>query len=372
MKLVKKYFSSILILILAISLTGCMPPEFTKEHAKELAREHQGDATQWFAANRPDAKIGKKCTSVDDGVNLYSLIKGTYKESGKTHNYIYNYDDGVMYLDENYAEACDLITQLTCERMGLVQERSTFHFEGLDIPAVSQNDEPDAYYPAQSSITANSKKVLPADFGAQQFAEAAVDGNTAFEYSIWNYGEVIPAFDPSVFEKFPNLMSIDYFAPVQLEGGGQYSSIWYDATWKCDRYCYLEKASEDMYVGYTYMVDDRGAVSADVSGEESICEMPGQEFSYSEKGDGEIELTIPEDADILIFSTKKRKFTQHFVNSAGKNVTENLVTMQTRDCPGMKGHIIYGACLVVPEQELYGYSLPGKPFVKGHYLITMK
>lgn len=171
-------------------LTGCLPPDFSKEYAKKQAQEHYQDAKDWFDKNRPDAKLGSKCTSLDDGQNLYAAVCGTYSVKGNHFQYIYDFANQGMYLEEDYSEVCKEIEEEMSEALKLPKECGTFHSEGITIEGQCANDNPDAIIKAGTPLTVYGKKLLPAGVEAADFAKETLLGNTTMELfpiiSPWN------------------------------------------------------------------------------------------------------------------------------------------------------------------------------------------
>ena len=76
-----------LMLLGALCLTACIPPGYTREACRNLAKEHSKDAVNWFAQNMPDAEI-KSTGYYTDSQNLYMAIAGEYETEEGVFEYL--------------------------------------------------------------------------------------------------------------------------------------------------------------------------------------------------------------------------------------------------------------------------------------------
>ena len=82
------------LLVTAFVISGCFPPNYSKEQAKKIVSEHKHEALAWFSKNMPAAKPDSDCEAYATELNLLGAIKGSYKVNGKSYDY-------VVFVDEN-------------------------------------------------------------------------------------------------------------------------------------------------------------------------------------------------------------------------------------------------------------------------------
>ncbi len=353
----KKLFATLLAVVSLSLLAGCLPPEFTKENAKKLAKEHYSEAVEWFAQNYPEAKVSENCSSVDDGRNLYSAVKGSYKANGETYHYIYSYFENAMYLDEDYAAVCGKVQELVCDEQGISVECSKFLFQGIPVYVSYMNDNPSygveettADQESQSTESAKTyhkvEGYLPAQIDVLEYAKQTLRGETELPFAIYFYVDEIPKMDPQIFESYPNMTFVEYSRPVDMEFDGVYSSIWYETDWKIDNYYHTEKIEDDFYAGFVVGIDSRKADmdTFDLS------------FSYEDQGNGEFLLHIPEKASPIFYTKNRTQIAQIYVDGNGKTGETNLSEMESSACPGYADCRKYAGLFVVRNLQYKGYK----------------
>ena len=60
----RRVYSLILMVALLVTasvISGCFPPNYSKEQAKKIVSEHKHEALAWFSKNMPAAKPDSDC-----------------------------------------------------------------------------------------------------------------------------------------------------------------------------------------------------------------------------------------------------------------------------------------------------------------------
>lgn len=89
----------------AFILSGCVPPNYTKEHEEECLKAHYSEAVDWFSEKMPEAKVSEEAKCYSSHPDLYQLIEGKYEKGGQKYTFLYDYGNNKMYTSENYKKA---------------------------------------------------------------------------------------------------------------------------------------------------------------------------------------------------------------------------------------------------------------------------
>mgnify|MGYP003296764774 CR=1 FL=1 len=130
MKRVISFTLMLTILATAFLISGCLPPNYTKEKAKEIAKANQKEALAWFAANMPDAKPDSDCVAYEMGTDLLGAVKGSYKRNGRSNGYVYEYTNKKMYIGEGYDETCKIVQDKVLKDFGYTKQEAEINFHG--------------------------------------------------------------------------------------------------------------------------------------------------------------------------------------------------------------------------------------------------
>ena len=64
-------------IFMACIFSGCVPPNYTEEHAEECLKAHYSEAVDWFSEKMPEAKVSEKAKCNTSQSDLNQLIEGT-------------------------------------------------------------------------------------------------------------------------------------------------------------------------------------------------------------------------------------------------------------------------------------------------------
>ena len=92
MKRIYSFIIMVALLITAFAISGCFPPNYSKEQAKKIVSEHKHEAFAWFSKNMPAAKPDSECEAYVTGLDLFGAIKGSYKVNGKSYDFVFDYN----------------------------------------------------------------------------------------------------------------------------------------------------------------------------------------------------------------------------------------------------------------------------------------
>lgn len=328
MKTQKKILLLLLSVTLAMTLSGCTPPNYTRAKKKEVTKEHAAEAEAWFSAHMPEAKA-EKGKAVADAVDLYAAITGTYKKDGKTYYYVYDYTGDRMYSDELFDEVSGLVTEKIREEASLSEETSVIHCLGHDFPLSYENDswnersipcDEDGNPLKPEEITGSRREMMvPLDEAPESFAEKVLAGEVSFQVAADCYVEEFPEYDPAVFEKYDaNFVGIWYYVPMDGNFSGIYKNV-YTGRGTDPYTAEITNLGGGLYGGWTF---------------HGVPDFAG-EIGYEDLGKDGFSLTIPEKATPVLFSEKRKKKLQtYFTNSAGELVEYKLDELFRTSCPG--------------------------------------
>ena len=130
------------LLITAFAISGCFPPNYSKEQAKKIVNEHKHEALAWFSKNLPAAKPDSECEAYATGLDLFGAIKGSYKVNGKSYDFVFDYNTKSMYVGEGYEETCALVKAAILKEFNYSAQKTKVTFHGYSLKLKSENDKP--------------------------------------------------------------------------------------------------------------------------------------------------------------------------------------------------------------------------------------
>lgn len=355
MSKLKTALTALIVLLLALSLTACIPSSYTGKQVKKLGEEHYKEAEDWFVQNYPDAEIGKKCEGFTDGVDLYEAVQGSYKHLGGTHKFIYCYEDDKMYVDEFFEETEDLLLSEVIRKLGFSEERTDVNLYGVRIIAKSVNDN--EYENIKAGEVISSPEVMYLPFGKpEKLAESIMDGSCENRFSVYYCCEDIPEDIEFMPFKYPNLMFLTSIRTIEPEFEGIYYSTQF-SSFKEQLYLRTEELKEGLYGGYSCEVQEDGSFENDP-------------VIFKETDDG-FTLEIPEDTKLVLFSGKKLKPVQIFSNIKLETFEEELKPYTKSTFRDMKECALYGAQYLF-KGDYYVYECRTNGINGGFYTFKLK
>lgn len=346
---------AITLIVTSLVIVGCLPPNFTKEKAQKIAKEHYPEAVAWFKEHKPEAKVDSDYEAYNTGIDLLGAVKGEYKANGKSYKYVYDYKAKKMYVGEGYEQACKLVEDAILKEIGYAKENTEVTFHGYTFTASNENDDLRGRYADEDKKVLNSyqEKLLPADMSPQAFAAEALKSksNVNFPFYVTTYNEQFPEYKPQILQDHNNLGSIWCSVPIDCEKGfnGVCRKL-YKADKVSADYCHVEKIYDGLYGGY---VTRNGAVQ--------------DKLIITRRDSKSFRMEIPENARPVFFSKSSVKLLHSFKNSAGKVIKNEQNEMYKSSCPGNKSCSVFDVGLMTRNNVAYGYSSIYISYVKGVY-----
>ncbi len=261
MRIMKKLF--ITFLFPALLCTGCMPAGYSQQQQNSVTSAHSGEAKQWFEDHMLSAEV-LSAKAYADGLDLYSLIIGEYRENGDEFEYFYDYNSGEMYLGRPYLEAVEVAKQELADALGIRTTQMRFYPAQWRIYAASEDDRDPNQYPNASAgmIETTGQSVLPADADPEEYGKKMVyegldngAGSSLSRSGAFIYVDTIPAYDPVQMEFLAGMSYMDLIQPAAADYDGLSEAV-YSAGQASYVYLHLESYSKDLSAGYTYQVTD--------------------------------------------------------------------------------------------------------------------
>ena len=356
----RKISSVLLLALLVIStflIAGCLPPNYSKDKAKEIATEHGKDVVTWFQKNMPDAQVDKDVKAATEAQNLLAAVQGTYKHHGKSYNYVYAYKENKMYVEEGYEATCNIIKQRILKEAGLTEQETKVSFHGYNVYADNANDK--AKQNGNDEATAKrlslrAQKLKPAKLTPQEFADAVLAPNTQerFNFYLRVYQEAYPEQSPAVLAKYKNLGAVFYNTPVAVtQEQSSISQKIYNRKEVKANYCRFVKINDYLYGGYTT----------------SGVKPTEDKLKLTKQDDKSFTLEVPANSKVTFFSTKAVKLVHYFKNANGEVIKNEAKELVKSDVPSFQNCHEYDGKLVVEDKVAHGYSSLSVPRVKGVY-----
>jgi len=355
----KKLTSLMLMFTLIITtfiISGCLPPNYSKEQAKKIATEHKPEALAWFAQNMPAAKPDADCEAYETGVDLLGAVKGSYKNNGKSYDYVFDYNNKKMYVGEGYEETCAIVKAAILKEFNYSSKEAKVNFHGYSFKLKNENDNPRNHMKFEQGKEISTKllKLIPAKTSPQEFAQKvlAPDTNEVFKFYIDVYRDTFPKYEPEKQAKFKNLGLIMCFVPVDIEKDAQTVYKKYYSAKGVEEYVFhLTKVEEGFYAGY----------------ETKFFPKLEDKAKVTKKAANHFLLEIPKTASPIFFSKDARMLVHSFKNPKG-DLIENVIDDQfLQSVPGMAGFKQHGINLVVKNDYAHSYSATRVSLVGGKY-----
>ena len=356
MKRIYSFIIMVALLITAFAISGCFPPNYSKEQAKKIVSEHKPEALAWFSKNMPAAKPDAECEAYKTELDLFGAIKGSYKVIGKSYDYVFDYNTKNMYVGEGYEETCALVKAAILKEFNYSAKETKVSFHGYSFKLKNENDKLSKRMPIDQPKEISTKllKLIPAKISPQEFAQRvlAPDTNEVFNFYIDVYRDSFPKYEPEKQAKFKNLGLIMCFIPVDIEKDAQTVYKKYYSVKGVEEYvCHLAKVEDGFYAGYetkwSPKLEDKAKVTKKTS----------KQFL----------LEIPKTARPIFFSKEKKMLVHSFKNPKG-NLIENIIAdKHTASVPGMAGFKQHGLELVVKDEYAHSNSATSVSLVGGAY-----
>lgn len=346
------------LLVTVFLISGCLPPNYSKEKAEKIAKEHQPEALAWFSKNMPDAKPDSDCKAYEMGTNLLGAVKGSYKRNGKSYKYVYEYTNKKMYVGEGYEESCRLVEDIVLKDFGYSKEEAEVSFHGYKFIGKNENDKPRGNYEEQKEekeFYSDQEKLRPADKTPEQFAQAIVDPDTKekLDFYIHLYRDTFPEQQLEKQKRYKNLGSIWCNVKIDLtkENQGAFAKVYLKNKVQ-DRYYHVEKIADGLYGGY---ISVNGLPEA------------GDKLRTDYKPGKYLILEIPKGTKPVIFSNSSLNLVHRFKNSKGDTIEVVAEELYKSSKTGINGYHQYDTGLFLKDNISYGYSHITTPLVGGIY-----
>ena len=116
-----KAISVILIFVMLLSLTACIPQRYSDDEYNDLSRKGRTAVSKWLKDNEPDAVL--KDIQFSHGTNssnfgISDAVSGTYELNGKEVKFVYVLSDHKMYVDTFYDIASVTTADMYAEGFG--------------------------------------------------------------------------------------------------------------------------------------------------------------------------------------------------------------------------------------------------------------
>lgn len=290
---------------LMLLLAGCQPANYTSDDKKALTEAHAHEAKEWFSENMPAAKV-KSAEVYADGVDILSIIEGSYEDGGRTYHYAYDYHNREMYVDRYYEETMQALLELTAERIQTDMSRIRYNplYLCIETAVEKTSEEGDTI-----KIAAYDKYVPVRDSYDEYAREILCEGrNEQVSLIVSVYTDMIPDYDRGLFKDLKGLHNLIYMRPLEIPTG----DMIYRAEYRPDRaiYCHavMEKAAEDLLVGYCYKVEDSFAEDGRVLSHTDEIEGEDPAITCSSE-EGKVLITIPAgQARPLVLAKKEKEY----------------------------------------------------------------
>lgn len=358
----KKVLSLITVLVLLVTsflLSGCLPPNYTKEKAEKIVKDHKQEALAWFSQNMPDAKPDSDCKAYEMSTDLLGAVKGSYKRNGKNYNYVYEYTNKIMYIEEGYKETCRIVEDAILKDFGYSKQEAEISFHGYQFLGKNENDQPRGNSQDKGSdikeFYSYQEKLKPANKTPEQFAKAilASDTKDKFDFYIHLYRKDFPKQQLEKQKQYKNLGSIWCNVEIDLteQNQGVYEKI-YLKDKILERYYHIEKIADGLYGGY---ISTNGVPSG------------GDKLKTDYKEGKYLVLEIPKGTKPIVFSNESMTLVHQFKNSKGEVINVAAEEMYKSRKAMINGYHQYDGELFLKDNITYGYTHITTPLVNGIY-----
>ena len=302
----KPIITLLFLLLFVLGLAGCKPPGYTNDHKKEIRKEHAEEAEEWFKTNLPKAKV-LSTEAYANGIDLFAVIRGTYKYEGAKYCFYYDYYNGRMFLEYEYIAAVEKAKEKLEAYFGdeaVLVELGAAKYQFTTRCENNLVDKPNAADPGDIIIT-NPLEVLPAGADPDEYADIMLtqgfEGDSSY---VQVYRETIPEYDPGFFEKFCGITSLYYIRPAAFEFDDIYQA-WYMPDRATYYHLKITSLKDGIYGGYYYEIKDVYDESGALKSHSDDSDDYDPSKFYTDNGDGSFTLRIPPGhAQMLIFGPK--------------------------------------------------------------------
>lgn len=348
---------AITLFMTSLLVAGCLPPNYTKEKAQKIAKEHAPEAVEWFKQHKPAAKVDSSVEAYATGIDLLGAVKGEYKLEGKSYKYVYDYQAKKMYVGEGYKQACKLVEADILKELGYARANTEFNFHGFTFAAGNENDSTRGGYAEDQKkekfLKSYQEELLPADLTSRAFADEALKANSGvnFPFFVDTYNENFPEYKPEVFKAHSNLGGIIGYIPIDCEKGfnGVYRKR-YTKDKIIERVCHIEKIYDGLYGGYF-------STGEEVEDKLIITRKDSKNFS----------MEIPANTKPVFFSKSSINLLHSFKNPAGNIIKNEANEVYKTVCPGNKGCNLFSVDFMVKNNVPYCYDSMRVSYVQGKY-----
>lgn len=356
----KRFLSYTLMLTMLATtflISGCLPPNYTKEKAKEIAKVNQKEALAWFSTNMPDAKPDSDCEAYEMGTDLLGAVKGGYKRNGKSNKYVYEYTHKKMYIGEGYKETCKIVQDKVLKDFGYTQQETEMSFHGYRFPGKNENDAPRGGTQNDNAkeFYSYQEELIPADKTPKQFADAILAPNSLekFDFYIHLYRDDFPLQQLEKQKLYKNLGSIWCSTKIDLtkQPQGIYEKVYLKDRIE-ERYYHIEKITDDLYGGY---INHKGKPA------------DGDKLKIKYTGGKYLTMEIPKQAKPIFFSKKAMTLVHYFKNPKSDTIENVAEEMYRSQKATIKGYHQYSTDLFVKDDFSYGYTSIKVSLVDGVY-----
>lgn len=302
MKVIKRACLLSLLLGTILLLSACMPPSYTKEDKENMTKQYEPEVLEWFANNLPEATV-KNTSIYSDGSDLAYAMTGTVKYNKETVDFVYNLETKTMYLPFGYYDAIDILASEISNVLNIPSDKFTI----VDSYFCFYTQNP---FPGERNVETSFvefDRLKPFDVSVEQFAEDIISGQTYTAFHVYVYDGEILEYDAEVFNKLPNLVSVEYSIPLDWDFDDaanenfysyRLASASYTDLYAEYFYLGLERTDEDIITGYVQCIKNKG---------EEIPDPNSDKESSVTRSDGVILINTPKQAIPVVFTANKKK-----------------------------------------------------------------
>ncbi len=298
-----KLFLFPIVLTCSLLLAACMPPGYSSDKEKEVAKTGYALAQEWFEKNLPEAQINNDAKAYTTSLDLLRAVQGTYDKSKTMHesfDYIYDYENERMYLSQDYQNVVALVRDEMKPLLGLKYENIEVDLRGIKFSTTTENDKdspnPAAALPGDMAGS-DYEPLIPALVDPMEYAHSIVyDGEMGFsldiDLDILSAEYKDPVYDPQIFKICPSLSSLRYniMTPEKPDYKGlafaSFSEEGPKYVW-----IHMVKERDDLYVGFCTDLSDK---------------TPDVDFVNTtwDEGEGLLSFSVPEGTTALLLTNE--------------------------------------------------------------------
>lgn len=116
----RNMIAALLIIVMLLSLTSCMPQWYTDADIAKFEREGKIEVSKWLEKNIPDAELDESSVTISyDAFGLDDLVFGEYVLDGDTKSFMFVRGSEGMYTNEMYHTADDAVAEMYAKGFGL-------------------------------------------------------------------------------------------------------------------------------------------------------------------------------------------------------------------------------------------------------------